>query len=410
MAVTWLNVPHYQASGVGPLNTLQIEMYFDGRITLSYLVVNDTDGLAGLSPGGGMPPDFFESDLSQEVTGCGPLPPNATSASVSTPPNTLIDISLLASDPNLDPLTYTIVSLPAHGKLRDPATGYSVILSVPYTLVGGGNMVRFTPNSGYGGPDSFTWKANDGGFDSNIATESIVVSGPRTVYSFPMNSDPGWTTMGQWAWGQPLGLGGDPSSGFTGSNVCGYNLAGQYPNNLTPVQYLTTTAINCIGLTQVQLRFRRWLGVESSANDHANIQMSTNGASWTTVWDHSGSALSENSWSLQTYNISSFADNQPKIYIRWGMGTTNGSVTASGWNIDDVEIVAVAPVLCSTVIPGDVNGDGQVNGMDIQDFTRVILNAGGATQQEICASDLFVDGLADNLDIPEMASALTTAP
>ena len=77
--MTWLNVPHYQSSGVGPLNTLQIEMYFDGRITLSYLVVNDTDGLAGLSPGGGLSPDFFESDLStldeRLRATCRPMPP-----------------------------------------------------------------------------------------------------------------------------------------------------------------------------------------------------------------------------------------------------------------------------------------------------------------------------------------------
>ena len=79
------------------------------------------------------------------------------------------------------------VTAQAHGKLRDPGTGYSVILSVPYTLVGGGNIVRYTPNSGYGGPDSFTWKANDGGFDSNIATDSITVGGPQAVYSFPLN-------------------------------------------------------------------------------------------------------------------------------------------------------------------------------------------------------------------------------
>jgi hypothetical protein len=51
-----------------------------------------------------------------------------------------------------------------------------------------------------------------------------------------------------------------------------------------------------------------------------------------------------------------------------------------------------------------------VDGKDLQDFTRVILNPGGATQQEICASDLYVDGLANDLDIPEMAGALTTTP
>jgi hypothetical protein len=33
----------------------------------------------------------------------------------------------------------------------------------------------YTPTAGYLGPDSFTWKANDGTSDSNVATFSITV-------------------------------------------------------------------------------------------------------------------------------------------------------------------------------------------------------------------------------------------
>src|SRR5262249_1183393 len=60
IAVTWLNVFHYSTTNP---NTFQIEMYFDGRITLSYLTITDTDGLAGLSQGLGLSPDFSETDL-----------------------------------------------------------------------------------------------------------------------------------------------------------------------------------------------------------------------------------------------------------------------------------------------------------------------------------------------------------
>lgn len=402
VAVTWQGVPEYNA---GNSNTFQIELYFDGRIQIAYLSVAATDGLAGLSAGTGLSPDFFETDLSAAAA-CGPLPPSASNASINTPVNTSADVTLVAGDPNLDPLTYTVLTLPTHGKLRDAGNGYSLILSAPYTLVGGGNIVRYTPNSGYGGPDSFTWKANDGAFDSNIATDSITVGGPQAVYTFPMDVNPGWTTTGQWAWGPPQGLSGDPAAGFTGANVYGYNLAGDYPNNMLSTEYLTTLAIDCSGLSQVQLRFRRWLGVESSTYDHANIQVSNNGTTWTPVWDHSGAALNEAAWSFQTYNIAAIADGSPTVYLRWGMGTTDGSVIYHGWNIDDVEILAVAPAPCNAVIPGDVNGDGEVDGRDVTDFTRVVMNPGGATQLEICASDLWVDGLADLLDVPEMADAL----
>ncbi len=59
--VTWEDVFEY-----GTLNpsTFQVEMHFNGTIVISYLTVAPTDGLAGLSNAGGVPVDFFESDLS----------------------------------------------------------------------------------------------------------------------------------------------------------------------------------------------------------------------------------------------------------------------------------------------------------------------------------------------------------
>ena len=61
MAVTYLNVPEYSATGA---NTFQFEMYFDGRIVLSYTNITATDGLAGVSAGNGVDPDFGPTDLS----------------------------------------------------------------------------------------------------------------------------------------------------------------------------------------------------------------------------------------------------------------------------------------------------------------------------------------------------------
>ncbi|MBU0716773.1 MAG: hypothetical protein KJ749_00860, partial [Planctomycetes bacterium] len=59
--VTYENVPEYNTSNS---NTFQIELHFGGRIVISYLQVAATDGLAGLSAGTGLDPDFIESDLS----------------------------------------------------------------------------------------------------------------------------------------------------------------------------------------------------------------------------------------------------------------------------------------------------------------------------------------------------------
>jgi hypothetical protein len=53
-------------------------------------------------------------------------------------------------------------------------------------------------------------------------------------------------------------------------------------------------------------------------------------------------------------DISAVADGEPAVYIRWTMGTTDAGWRYCGWNIDDVQIVAVEEV------PAGVDdGDGQ---------------------------------------------------
>ena len=88
-------------------------------------------------------------------------PPIASSGSVTTTENQAVDGRLEASDP--DPgqsLTYTIVSTPAHGEVAlDGSTG----------------AFSYTPGRNFSGSDEFTFKANDGYLDSNVATESLSV-------------------------------------------------------------------------------------------------------------------------------------------------------------------------------------------------------------------------------------------
>ena len=87
-------------------------------------------------------------------------PPVASDQSVSTDEGTPVDVTLLATDPDGDALTYSVVGGPAHGSLG--------------ALVG--DEVTYTPAAGYSGPDSFTFEASDGSLDSNTATVSITVN------------------------------------------------------------------------------------------------------------------------------------------------------------------------------------------------------------------------------------------
>ena len=173
----------------------------------------------------------------------------------------------------------------------------------------------------------------------------LTVGVPVVVYEWTLDSDPGWTTEGQWEFGVPTGGGsynGDPTSGYTGANVYGYNLSGDYTDNL-PATYLTTETFDCTGLTDVTLKFRRWLGVESNSNyDEATIEVS-NGGGWTTIWraTDTGADISDSSWQPIELGLASVADDQPNVSVRWGMGPTDVGLTYPGWNIDDIQIVAI---------------------------------------------------------------------
>jgi hypothetical protein len=71
VAVTFKNVPLYGDKTAK--NSFQVEMFFiDGTICVSWLDLSATSGVAGLSEGYGLPPQFIESDLSEYVP-CWPL-------------------------------------------------------------------------------------------------------------------------------------------------------------------------------------------------------------------------------------------------------------------------------------------------------------------------------------------------
>jgi hypothetical protein len=93
--------------------------------------------------------------------------PVASDATVSTHLDTSVNITLSGNDSDLpsNPLTYTIVSDPTNGTL----------------VLSSGHTYTYTPNSGYTGPDSFTFKVKDGALDSNTATVSISVNNDAPV-------------------------------------------------------------------------------------------------------------------------------------------------------------------------------------------------------------------------------------
>ena len=102
--------------------------------------------------------DASTDSVMVNVQSSGNTAPFALAQSVTAAQAMAKDITLAATDPDGDDLTYTIVTLPSHG-----------------TLSGSEPNVTYTSDGGYSGSDSFTFKANDETEDSNTATVSITV-------------------------------------------------------------------------------------------------------------------------------------------------------------------------------------------------------------------------------------------
>jgi hypothetical protein len=86
------------------------------------------------------------------------IPPLADDLVITTKKDIPVDITLTASDANGDVLTFTVVDGPANG-----------------VLSGQGPSLTYIPATNYAGVDTFTFRANDGQADSNLATVTITV-------------------------------------------------------------------------------------------------------------------------------------------------------------------------------------------------------------------------------------------
>jgi len=283
---------------------------------------------------------------------------------------------------NYDPtaLDYTVSKTAAWIDLSD--TGGTI-------PVGGYVEVTVSINSNANGLDNgfyedvveFVNTTNHDGDTTRAVTIDVGV--PVPVIVFDLNDDPGWSMQGEWAFGQPTGQGGqygypDPDSGFTGTNVYGINLNGDYSTAIGGPYYLTTTAIDCSELTQVSLHFQRWLNSDYQTYVYQTLEVSNDGSSWTSIWDNGSNEIVENSWSEHAYDIAALADNQPTVYVRWGhQVASSGAWAYSGWNIDDITIWGVEP---TPDCPCDINGDGVVN---TEDLLILLGNWGGSGDGDV---------------------------
>ena len=111
----------------------------------------------------------------------GLAPPLAIAGDVATGEDVPVEVTLAALDLDTCELGFAIVDPPAHGTLGALAD----TPCVPGPPHGDTATVLYTPDPGYAGPDSLTFRAHDGLSDSNVATMTITVAPAATPTPTP---------------------------------------------------------------------------------------------------------------------------------------------------------------------------------------------------------------------------------
>ena len=182
-------------------------------------------------------------------------PPIANNQAVTVNKNTQQAITLTATDSDNDPLTYTVLTQPAHG-----------------TLTGTAPNLNYNPDTDYVGTDSFSFKANDGTVDSNTATVSITVDDPNNdqfgiikLYPTKNNGEEWYMNMNN-----PLGDGR-----FNPQNTITMNPDGSWKMKSTQVRMnvYTSTGYNSVNIPTLDHSTIASKGYMVAANDWRNFEM-----------------------------------------------------------------------------------------------------------------------------------------
>ena len=297
------------------------------------------------------------------ITKAGNSPPVANPQTVTVNKNTAKSITLTATDPNNDPLTYSIVTQPLHGTIS----------------AGTGPSRTYTPATGYVGPDSFTFKANDGTVDSNTATVSINVIEPTSCgTNLPIS-----------------GVTASSNNGNVPANVLDNNLNTRWSNNPPLPAFITTDLGSTQSICSVDIAW--YLGNQRFYT--FTISTSTTGSTgpFTNVFSGTSSGTTLNS---EKYTFASTSARYVRITVTASPQTSNqyGSMT----EVDVFGSGAPPPPGCTTNLPisgvtaSSNNGNVPANVLDNNLNTRwsnnpplpAFITTDLGSTQSICSVDI----------------------
>jgi hypothetical protein len=237
------------------------------------------------------------------------------------------------------------------------------------------------------------------------------------VMTDDFETDQGWTvwndpslTGGAWQRAVPITppTQGAPNADFDGSGEC--FVTGNFTGEFCDVDFgptiLISPAFNLVGLSNPMIHYARWVYCDDflpPSTDYLNVQLSADGTNWVTA-EHV-TALGQ--WAQHEIRVRDFVPLTSTVQVRFSVkDTPNNSYTECG-----VDAVEVYDLYCpSTLVPGDLNCDGVVNGYDIDPFVLALTDLMGyATAYPDCdymQADINGDGTVNGYDIDPFVELL----
>ena len=193
-----------------------------------------------------------------------------------------------------------------------------------------------------------------------------------------------------WQLGEPAGKVGDPSSAWSGENCWGNDMGwniylgvtwnGLYQHEV--YSYLESPEIDCSGLENVGLQYKRWLNLDHS--DYEGIKVNNH-----IVWMSPASGNTDTEWTDHLIDISEFADNNPNVIIKFEL-RTNEAGDAGGWNIDDVVVadglISGGSGIESDIYTGQILFDAYPNPFSIYSTINYYLSDAGHAEIRVLDS------------------------
>jgi hypothetical protein len=218
--------------------------------------------------------------------------------------------------------------------------------------------------------------------DNSGPHQASVADGEVVLVDFDGTSGTGWTfgvagdsaATGVWELGVPECNGrGDPCTDGSGNSNGGCFLTEINPaDSNSDIDDGDTTLLSPVfdglGPAGTQLSYQRWYSNDAGASpgeDSMQVYISNDaGGSWTLVEDVNQNA---NAWVTIAFPIDDVIAPTSQMQMRFVASDLNaGSVVEAG--IDNLRVFGIE---CDDSIPGDLNGDGQVNGADLGLFLIV---------------------------------------